>query len=454
VVFTDGGTQAGTNAQAHLFLNNGAAFFTDVTATNLPADLFKQQDVTLLDIDKDDDIDIAITGKGGTHVYLNDGTGHFTLNTMANAVGTSQTYEIDWADFDKDGDFDSAVQSISGFQEGWARNDGTGTPMVKTTIATSPSQDDNEMACLDYNNDGNMDILVGSLGSGERMYTNDGAANFTIANGLIQAIQDSTLDLGVGDLNNDGRYDIVTGQGESGNFTNKVYMNNGSQDTLPPVFMSAETPASVGATTTVFRAQVRDQFADDGHIPVRMTFAWTTVGAGSGSGNATPMGNGLFRAAVPTSGATGVSLTWTATDFSGNVSTDGPITVGAGGSPWTNHGRALAGVSGNPSLAGTGTLLTGSSGSLVLSNAAPTAACEMFVSLSSSPVPFKGGSLCAFPFTLTLPLVTDGSGGVTLPWASWPSGLSGLSVYFQYGISDAAAIHNVSLSNTERGDVP
>jgi hypothetical protein len=453
VVFTDGATFGGTNAQAHLYLNSGNATFTDVTATHMPVDLFKQQDVTLLDIDKDYDIDIAITGKGGnTHVYLNDGTGHFATNSMANAVGTSGTYEVDWGDLDGDGDFDAAVQSMTGFNEGWARNDGTGTPMVETLFTGNVNQDDNEVALIDYDNDGDLDVLMGSLNTSERMFNNNNAV-FTLTGGIIQAVGDSSLDLGIGDLNNDGKYDFVTAQGESGTFVNKVYMNNGSADTLAPVFMQVETPASIGASTTIFRAQLKDQFADDGHIPVSVSFAYTTVGAGNGSGTATHMGNGLFRAAVPTAGATSVSLTWTATDRPGNVSNSGPIVVGAA-SPWTNEGRALAGVTGDPLLVGTGTLQTGSAGALTLSNAAPSATALLFISASSSPIPFKGGTLCAFPTVALLTLATNGSGGITLPWASWPSGLSGLSLWFQYGIADGAAIHGVSLSNAERGDVP
>jgi len=453
-VFTDGATFNGSNAQAHLFLNDGAAVFVDATHGRLPTDAFSQQDVTLLDIDKDFDIDIAINGKGPTHVYLNDGTGHYTMSAMANAVGSGMTYEIDWGDLDGDGDFDAAVQSITSANEGWARNDGTGTPMVETTFTGNVNNDDNEMALLDYDNDGDLDVIVASLSNtGEQTFNNNNAV-FTRVSGVIQIISDSSLDIGIGDLNNDGKYDLVTAQGESGTFVNKVYMNNGSADTIPPVFMHVETPAGIGASTTVFRAQVEDQFADDGHIPVTASFTYTTVGAGSGGGAARPMGNGLFRASVPSAGATSISLTWTATDKAGNVSNFGPVVVNGGGSPWTDEGRALAGVSGAPALVGTGSLLTGSAGSLALSNGAPSAAALMFVSLSSSPVPFKGGQLCAFPFVVTLALATDGSGGITLPWASWPSGLSGLSVFFQYAIADGAAIKGVSLSNCVEGDVP
>ncbi|HEX5011941.1 MAG TPA: VCBS repeat-containing protein [Planctomycetota bacterium] len=457
VVVNDGGTFGGTPSQARLLLNNGSAVFTDVTATKMPVDLFNCQDECLLDVDGDLDIDIALSGKGSAtlhgRLYINDGTGIFTVATGLDNVGTGGTYEMDYADLDGDGDFDAAVQSITSSTEGWARNVGNFTPWTKTTFV-GPNQDDNEVVPFDYDADGDMDVLMASLGSAERIYANDGAGNFTHMPGVVQAIADSSLDAGVGDLDGDGRIDIVTAEGESGNFTNKVYFNNGAIDALAPVYVEVETPANIGSPFTVFRAQLKDQIADDGQIGVKVTYAYTTVGAGSGAGVATHMGHGLYRASVPSIGATSVSLTWAATDEAGNLSNNGPIVVGGPPSPWTDLGRALAGVTGDPALVGTGPLTAGSAGSLALTNAAPSAACLLFVSLSSSPVPFKGGTLCPVPWLVTLPLATNAAGSLTLPWASWPSGLSGATLFFQYAIADGAAIHGASLSNCEEGDVP
>ena len=254
-------------------------------------------------------------------------------------------------------------------------------------------------------------------------------------------------------MDGNGTLDVVTAEGESGSFTDKVYVNTGAADTLAPVYVQVETPAGIGRTTTVFRAQLKDQLADDGQIGVKVSYSYATTGAGSGSGTATHMGHGLYRAAVPSSGATSILFTWTATDQAGNVATNGPILLGT--LPvWTDLGFALAGVSGDPSLVGTGPLSTGSAGSLELTNGAPSAVCVLFVSLTSAPAPFKGGTLCAFPALAILPFFTDGSGALPLAWTDWPSGLSGLSLFFQYIIADGAAVAGASLSNCEEGDVP
>lgn len=120
-------------------------------------------------------------------------------------------------------------------------------------------------------------------------------------------------------------------------------------------------------------------------------------------------------------------------------------------SSWSSVGAGLAGVSGAPALAGTSTLVGGGSASLALSGAAPSAPCMLFVSLSSSPVPFKGGTLYAFPALLQVPLATNAGGGLTLPFTC-PVGVpSYAEFFFQYAIKDATAVNGVSLSNALSG---
>jgi hypothetical protein len=454
---SDGGTFGGLASQAILLENDGSASFTNITGTNMPVDLYNCQDITFIDYDNDLDVDMCLSGKGGagkrSRLYVNN-NGVFSVNTVLDLIGTGATYEVDWADLDGDTDFDAAIQSVSGQTEGWGRNLGTGSAMTTSVFPLPNGGDDNEMAGVDYDNDGDLDVFVASLAAQEKAYRNNGDATFTNVNSIIQAQGDSSLDFAFGDLNGNGTLDMVTAQGESGSFVNKVYLNSGSADTLAPVFVAVETPGAIDPSATVFRANLRDQLSDDGEIGVVVTYGYTTVGAGSGSGTAINMGGGLYRAAVGTSGATQVSFTWTATDGAGNVTVNGPIVIGGPAGPWTDIGRSLPGVSGSPLLVGNGSLLTGSSGSIDLSNAAPSAPALLFISLSSSPVPFKGGQLCAFPFVLTVAAATNGSGDLVLGWPSWPAGLSGQSLFFQYGISDGAAVANIALSNCLQGDVP
>ena len=122
--------------------------------------------------------------------------------------------------------------------------------------------------------------------------------------------------------------------------------------------------------------------------------------------------------------------------------------------PWANLGHNLGGTYGDPLLYGTGPLEAGSSGWLVLVSAAASSPAALFVSLSASPTPFKGGTLVTVPVLATIPLATDTLGEIALPWLDWPAGLSGLGIHFQYAVQDPAGPKGVSLSNALRADVP
>ena len=123
-------------------------------------------------------------------------------------------------------------------------------------------------------------------------------------------------------------------------------------------------------------------------------------------------------------------------------------------SPWTHLGYALAGVDGPPLLAGTGPLTTGSAGTLKLTHAKPFAFSILFASLTGVGAGFKCGTLVPVPVQQQFAVFTNGSGALPLGWASWPAGLSGLSLYLQYAIQDPAASCGVALSNALRADVP
>ncbi|HZJ72843.1 MAG TPA: FG-GAP repeat protein [Planctomycetota bacterium] len=122
--------------------------------------------------------------------------------------------------------------------------------------------------------------------------------------------------------------------------------------------------------------------------------------------------------------------------------------------PWLPLGFGLAGVAGVPWLSGSGPLTTASAGTLKLADAAPSSLALLFVSLASTPTPFKCGTLAAVPIAFQLPLASNGAGAINLAWGAWPAGLSGLDLTFQAAVLDGAAVCGVSLSNALRARVP
>lgn len=275
LVITDSGASflGGAGATPKLYLNDGAGFFTDVSAQlNAPAKV-AQMDVNLVDIDRDWDLDIFLTNRavnsGGTHyLLLNDGTGNFTNQSSLIPQTSGSVYEAEAGDLDGDADDDLFFVSLSGFQEGYVQSQlAESGSLAFTTGQTQPGNvDDNEVALFDYDVDGDLDVLIGSLGNRERFYRNDGGLNFVSATGIIQSIADSTLDLAVADLDNDGDHDIITAQGESGNFTNRVYLNSGPADTLAPIVVDMSVGEATATRPMRLRGRVRDQVSDDGDI--------------------------------------------------------------------------------------------------------------------------------------------------------------------------------------------
>jgi hypothetical protein len=338
--------------KAHLFINDGKGHFTDdaafqTVAVNMPS----AEQVNIVDIDNDFDLDIIVDGKSTPQqLYLNDGTGHFTFNGSALPPGSTQTYATGWADLDNDDDIDGAYISLSSFDEGTARNNLVPSDSLTFTGSTQTlvgenGDDDNDVAFVDADNDGILDLIVGSLSNNkEKLYINDGT--FGVGSFVYQAngfttLTDSTLDLAIGDFDNDDRYDVVTAEGESGNFTDRVYRNTGPQDTVPPRIGRVEpTPPTVPLSLMRGPGYARRAWIQDATFKRGVTFATATLEVTAVKGGSTqnftvPMrtvGGGMFRGSIKPSpvpgGMAGMDVTFHvhATDPATNASDSPPVT--------------------------------------------------------------------------------------------------------------------------------
>ena len=455
-------TFMGQPAQAFLFENDGTGHYTDVTATHAPVEIYNGQDMIAFDYDGDFDLDIAFSGFGTpakrSSLWLNDGTGHFSLDPTLDQLCTANTYEADWSDLDGDGDWDACVMSISGSSEGWGQNRGLGIAPPETVFSGANGNDDNELASMDYDMDGDLDVFVGSLsGPREKVYQQDEFGVFTSVN-IFTQITDSTLDMTFGDFDGDGRHDVVTAQGESGVQVNKIYDNTGPVDTLPPRLLSVEAPAGVTPGGQVFRVCVQDAWVDDGITNASASYSWETFVGGlteaSGSEQAVFMGGGMSRALVPTTALTeGVSLTWFVEDDVGNAAEPFTVVVGdIGADVWEDLGLGLAGTGGvAPTLAGSGPLTGGSSNLIALSGAVPGSSTNLVIGLGRIDAPFKGGTLVPRLDAIVFGLPVDGSGALTIPVA-WPLGIpGGIDVFLQHWMADAGGPKGFAASNGLRG---
>ncbi|MBM3984480.1 MAG: CRTAC1 family protein [Planctomycetes bacterium] len=120
---------------------------------------------------------------------------------------------------------------------------------------------------------------------------------------------------------------------------------------------------------------------------------------------------------------------------------------------FTDLGNALAGTTGLPTLQGLGPLQAGSAISLTLANAKPSTSWWLIIGFAQINAPFKGGVLVPSANLVIGPLPTLGG---SLPLIdTWPAGLpSGLALYFQGWISDAAGPKGFAASNGVKALVP
>lgn len=156
----------------------------------------------LADYDGDGDFDVVgSTGTGfyaETHIWRNDGS--FAFTKVASVDGTALSSTCAWQDVDKDGDLDILVRAS---QTGITvyRNDDSNYTAVETTIPNYSSI----VSCIDYDNDGDRDMVL-SFSTEGALYRNDPNATFT----LVAEDLELAREFSWGDYDGDGDLDLFS----------------------------------------------------------------------------------------------------------------------------------------------------------------------------------------------------------------------------------------------------
>jgi hypothetical protein len=324
-----GANRFATTGRPRIFVNNGSGTFTDAPTTQFPSTaLAEQMDCVFGDVDNDLDLDFHVgtraTGTNSSQLWINNGSGSFAK--LATFVTDFTCYSYDFGDIEGDGDLDLiGVNAGSSNTELLLRNNSLGTSWtnVSSQITPNPTVDDNDSRFIDFDMDGDLDLLVAALGGPDRIYRNNGAGTFTqVTTGVLPSITDSSLDVKVGDLTGDGKPDIITAQGESGAFQNRIYINTGAADTIAPNIKLVEQVTATGTGPFVVRTEVFDQITSDrGYDDKGVFLLYSVNGAKPVSVPMAWSGNNLWRGVIPAQPACAEVDYWVrALDVSNNVS--------------------------------------------------------------------------------------------------------------------------------------
>jgi len=214
-----------------LYHNNGDGTFVKVVAGDVVNDEGNSTGCSWGDYDNDGDLDLFVANwEQDNFLYRNRGNGTFRRIEDGNIVSDGgNSISCSWGDYDNDGDLDLVVTNW-GQNNFLYKNNGNRT---FSKITTDPIVTDHGFSCssswCDYDNDGDLDLFVADWIHKNCLFDNNGSGSFTkISTGEVVSDRGYSVGSSWGDYNNDGHPDLfVTNDGKQNNF---LYLNNGNDN--------------------------------------------------------------------------------------------------------------------------------------------------------------------------------------------------------------------------------
>ena len=205
---------------------------TNFSIIAYPQSIFTQR-TNFVDINNDGNLDLwACHDVAQSHAYKNDGIGNLNFDiSLMPTLAIGGNYQSLWIDYDNDGDMDMYLSKCRG---GAAvgdpqrinllyKNNGDGTfSECGATAGVNDGSQSWSTAIEDFDNDGDLDILLSNISDTNKFYLNNGDGTFTdiYATTGIDA-QVGSWELQAADFNNDGFMDFIWQNGK------ELYLNNG-----------------------------------------------------------------------------------------------------------------------------------------------------------------------------------------------------------------------------------
>jgi hypothetical protein len=230
----------------------------------------------------------------------------FNRITTGSIVGEGGSRGGAWADYDNDGNLDLLVWNgaQSGKKNYLYRNNGDGT-FTKVTTGILPNDPSDHFSAIwgDYDNDGKLDLFTGNyFDESDDLFHAEGGGNFTevaAAAGLDRE-RNAFNGSAWGDFNNDGWLDLFVAN-SAGN-TNIFYRNNGN-GTFTAVLPPAVVPEANNSTGCAWADYDNDGFLD---LFVGVDGPASFLYHNNGDGTFTSMDENV----ITTSGTSSISASW------------------------------------------------------------------------------------------------------------------------------------------------
>ncbi len=170
-----------------LYSNQRQGLFRDVTQESGLSSKEGSTGVTVGDYNNDGFLDIFITSLNGSdcHLYRNLGNGKFeegkALKDLTGSLQKLKAYDARFFDFDNDGYLDLIVtgeptdKGVRGVV--LFRNDGKGGFSDASDLLPDEPVSGRQIAVFDYNEDGDLDVVIAGLNGGISLLRNDGGNN-------------------------------------------------------------------------------------------------------------------------------------------------------------------------------------------------------------------------------------------------------------------------------------